>query len=345
MQKQYDAIVYIGRFQPFHNAHLAMLQKAAKLADKVIVIVGSANQPRTTKNPFTSEERIDMIRAARNSVPLTAPKECFFEPIEDTIYNNTEWCVNVQEIVSKYTTVTEKVAIIGHKKDNSSDYLDMFPQWGFVDQPLIEPLHASQVRESYFSPDINLNWFLGVVPPSTIKFLDEFRNTPEFSKLVAEKDFLIKCKKPYIGLPYLPIFVTSDMCVFQNAHVLMGIRKSEPGRGLLAFPGGYVNAATDASCLDAAVREFYEETRAKIPEKVLRGSLVAEKVFDAVDRSERGRIITHAYKAQLPDGEMPKVRGSDDLASARWIPISEVRRDQCFEDHYDILKYFLGVGN
>lgn len=339
-KKQYNTVIYIGRFQPFHNAHLAMLNKAAELAEQVIVIVGSANQPRTVKNPFSAEERIQIIKWSTKSEVIYQ-----FEPIEDTVYNNTEWCVNIQEIVSKHTQPTDKIAVIGHKKDNSSDYLEMFKQWDFIDQPLLEPLHASDIREAYFSEGANLNWFTGVLPSVSLAFLDKFKSTPDYQKLVAEKIFLTRCKMPYASLPYPPIFVTADMCVFQNAHVLMGIRKSEPGKGLLAFPGGYVNAKTDNSCLDAAIREFYEETRAKIPEKVLRGSLVAEKVFDAVDRSERGRIITHAYKVQLLDGEFPKVRGSDDLASARWIPISEVKRDQCFEDHYDILKYFLGVGN
>ena len=340
MHKKYDTVVYIGRFQPFHNAHLAMLNRAAELANQVIVIIGSANQPRTPKNPFHASERAAVIKCA-------AERECnyVFDIVEDSLYNYTDWCVNIQSIVTKHTSPTNKIAIIGHQKDNSSEYLKMFPQWDFIDQPLLEPLHATDIRNAYFTENANLNWFTGVLPHTTCLFLENFKQTEDYKKLVAEKEFLIKCKLPYASLPYPPIFVTADMCVFQNGHVLMGIRKSEPGRGLLAFPGGYVNAKTDNSCLDAAVREFYEETRAKVPEKVLRGSIVAEKVFDAVDRSERGRIITHAYKAQLPDGEMPKVRGSDDMASARWIPISEVRRNQCFEDHYDILKYFLGVGN
>ena len=344
MDKQFDTIVYIGRFQPLHNAHLVMLQRAVMLAKQVIVIVGSADQPRTVKNPFTTDERIALIRAGISRYVPSSGVNFVFETNEDTVYNNGAWCVRVQNLVSKHTKKTDKIAIIGHRKDNSSEYLDMFPQWYFVDQPLIEPLHATQIRDVYFTPDVcNMNWFKGVVPESVVEFLTRFRETNDYSKLVKAKDFLVKCKLPYASLPYEPIFTTGDMCVFQSGHVLMGIRKSEPGEGLLAFPGGYMNARQDRSCLDTAVREFYEETRAKIPEKVLRGSIVAEKVFDAIDRSERGRIITHAYKAVLPDGELPKVRGSDDLRSAKWIPINEVRRVDCFEDHYDILQYFVNM--
>lgn len=342
MPKPYDAVIYIGRFQPFHNAHLNMLIKAAEYADHVIVIVGSANQPRSIKNPFTVDERISMISMSRWINPGTAPIQCTFESIEDTVYNNTTWCVGIQELVAKHTSGTDKIAIIGHKKDNSSEYLDMFPQWDFINQPLMEPLHATEIRNAFFKTRPNLNWFNGVVPSTTLSFLKEFSKTDDYAHLVSEKEFLVKCKLPYVGLKYPPIFSTADMCVFQNGHVLMGERTAAPGKGLLAFPGGYVEANTDKSCLDAAIREFYEETRAKIPEKILRGSIVAEKVFDAIDRSERGRIITHAFKAELPAGDFYKVRGSDEIKSARWIPIHEVKRIDCFEDHFDILQYFLG---
>ena len=56
-----DTIVFIGRFQPFHNGHLEVIRTALSKAKKVLVLVGSSNQPRTPKNPFTFEERRNMI--------------------------------------------------------------------------------------------------------------------------------------------------------------------------------------------------------------------------------------------------------------------------------------------
>jgi bifunctional NMN adenylyltransferase/nudix hydrolase len=127
--------------------------------------------------------------------------------------------------------------------------------------------------------------------------------------------------------------------------VLMIKRRAEPGKNLMALPGGYVNAQTDKSVMDAAIRELREETMIKVPEPVLRGSIVRSKVYDAVDRSPRGRIITHAFLIQLPDGELPRVKGSDDAVKAKWIPISEVRSEECFEDHYEILNDLIGLGS
>ena len=120
-------------------------------------------------------------------------------------------------------------------------------------------------------------------------------------------------------------------------------RRAEPGRGLWALPGGYVNANTDRSVEDAMLRELREETMIKVPAPVLRGNIVRSRVFDAIDRSPRGRIITHAFHIQLPDGELPKVKGSDDAEKARWVPIAEVKSEECFEDHFEILQHFLGA--
>jgi bifunctional NMN adenylyltransferase/nudix hydrolase len=66
-------------------------------------------------------------------------------------------------------------------------------------------------------------------------------------------------------------------------------------------------------------------------------------VFDAINRSSRGRTITHAFNIILPDGELPKVKGSDDAAIAKWIPLADLDSTMIFEDHLDIIEYFVGA--
>ena len=53
--------VLIGRFQPFHLGHLALLQQALQAAAQVVVVLGSAYQARSPKNPFTWPERKTLI--------------------------------------------------------------------------------------------------------------------------------------------------------------------------------------------------------------------------------------------------------------------------------------------
>lgn len=341
MTKKYDTLVLIGRFQPFHTAHLALVQRATALADKVIFIVGSAHQPRTYKNPFSFAERKIMIYEACRGMAGTLTFHV--EPNPDSLYNDQAWAVRVQQLVAKHTQLGDKIGIIGHKKDPSSFYLDMFPQWAFEEVELLEPLDATDIRDLYFKRDVNMSFIKNVVPTTTFNYLMEFSGTQEYEQIIKEREFVANYKRQYASLPYPPIFSTADAVVIQSGHVLMVKRRAEPGKGLWALPGGYVNANTDRSVEDAMLRELREETLIKVPAPVLRGSIVRSKVFDAIDRSPRGRIITHAFFIRLPDGELPKVKGADDAEKAKWVPIASVKSEECFEDHFEILQHFLGA--
>ncbi len=345
MSKKYDFLVLIGRFQPFHNAHLEIVKRATALTDHLVIITGSANQPRTYKNPFTSRERAAMIRNATAGLSLNISVN---ENV-DTIYNDQAWAIRVQTIVNKAISSSSKgpgehkIGIIGHKKDESSFYLDMFPQWGYENVEEIEPLSAVNIRDLYFKRNANMAFIRGVVPQTTFDFLEQFKSTADYEQIIREREFVETYKKQYASLPYPPVFVTTDAVVICSGHVLMIKRRSEPGRGLWALPGGFLNADTDKSVLDCAIRELKEETGIKVPVPVLKGSIQDNRVFDAIDRSTRGRTITHAFKIVLPDGELPKVKGQDDAEKARWVPIAELDSSVCYEDHYEILQTFVGA--
>lgn len=339
MSKKYQTLVLIGRFQPFHNAHLEIVKRATALCNQLIIITGSAKQPRTYKNPFTSSERYAMIYEATRGLAIHV---AIHENI-DTIYNDQAWAVRIQGIVNKYRQFDGKIGVIGHKKDESSFYLDMFPQWEYENVEEIEPLSAVNIRDLYFKRDVNMNFIKAVVPQTTFDFLEDFRKTEEYEQVIKEREFIATYKKQYSSLPYPPIFSTADSIVIQSGHVLMIKRRAEPGKGLWAVPGGFVNANTDKSVQDAAIRELREETGLKVPSPVLTGNIQDSKVFDAIDRSARGRTITHAFKIVLPDGPLPKVKGLDDAEKAMWVPIADIRSDQCFDDHYDMIQWAVGA--
>lgn len=119
-------------------------------------------------------------------------------------------------------------------------------------------------------------------------------------------------------------------------------RRAEPGKGLWALPGGFVNQ--NETLQKACLRELREETKLRIPEPVLLGSLKGKEIFDHPDRSARGRTITHAFYFHFQSGELPAIKGSDDADKARWIPISDALSmgSRMFEDHLNIIEFFLG---
>lgn len=63
--------LFIGRFQPFHNGHLEVIKKALEEVDELAVVIGSTQKFYTKDDPFTADERENMIRAALGKEGIT----------------------------------------------------------------------------------------------------------------------------------------------------------------------------------------------------------------------------------------------------------------------------------
>lgn len=57
----YDTGMLIGRFQPFHLGHFIILKRALDQCNKVIVVIGSAQESGTPLNPLSASEREQII--------------------------------------------------------------------------------------------------------------------------------------------------------------------------------------------------------------------------------------------------------------------------------------------
>lgn len=349
MTKKYDTIVYIGRFQGPHNGHLETIETALALAQQVIVIIGSADMPSTVKNPFSVAERATMIQDALEERGAEWQR-VDYGPVEDNMYNDQAWAAGVQRRVKLIQSFGKNanIGLIGFEKDESSFYLKMFPQWTFLPVNEVEPLNATDIRAILFGQNPNLNYLKGVMAASTIEYLRSFMKTDRYKLLCQEAEFIAKYKKQYEMFPYPPVFVTVDAVVTCAGHVLLVERAAMPGKGNDALPGGFFDALSDKNIVSATLRELDEETRIKVPLKVLQGSIKSQHVFDAMGRSTRGRTITHASHIDLPliDGKLPKVKGDEDVdggvSAAKWVPFANVKRSNMYEDHYDIIVHFVG---
>lgn len=341
--KKYTYAVFIGRFQPFHNGHKRAIDAALQIAEKVIIVIGSADQPRTPKNPWTAAERASMILAEDFDGQISRIK---ITKVRDQKYNDQKWTATIQQAVID-ATLTDgwrdktTFCLVGHNKDESSYYLKMFPQWNLVEHEMDEMVSATDLRAVYFEGK-NLKFLQSLVPAHVYSQLETFRKTKEFEVLVREGEYLTKYKKSWEAAPYPVTLVTTDAVVVQAGHVLLVQRGAVPGEGTWALPGGYLNQSEAME--EGMIRELREETKLKVPAPVLKGSIKASKVFDYPERSLRGRVITNAFLIELPAGELPKVKGDSDARHAKWFPISEAMRmnDLMFEDHADIISYFLG---
>ncbi|WP_404301762.1 bifunctional nicotinamide-nucleotide adenylyltransferase/Nudix hydroxylase [Alicycliphilus denitrificans] len=341
----YDAAVLIGRFQPVHNGHMALLREALTRSRQAIVILGSAHQARTPKNPFTWQERAQLLRAA---LPEAERARLIVLPMRDH-YDEPRWAQAVRQAVAQVTPAGARMALVGYFKDDTSGYLQAFPGWALIGMQRQGAIDATPIRDAYFGAsaatlDQALTPFAEHLPGSTRAWLKQFAQTPHYPALQEEWRMLRAYRASWAGAPYPPVFVTVDALVRCQGRVLLIRRGHAPGKGLWALPGGFVEPHDTLwqSCL----RELAEETHCALPEARLRAALQSQRVFDHPQRSLRGRVITQAYFFDLGDDALPEVHGGDDAAHADWVAEQQLAtmEDQFHDDHWHIIDQLLGLG-
>ena len=327
----HDVAVLIGRFQPFHRAHLHLVESALQKADRLLILLGSHRCAPDPRNPWSSQERQDMIRSA---LPDALQERVEFIPLRDYLYSDNLWLAEVQQKVLGATDEADRILLVGHRKDRTSYYLELFPQWDREDIAIQGNIHSTAIRAE-------ASEWAQYLPEGVQAFLVNYRKSGRYRWLSKEVAYIADYRKLWSVAPYPPTFVTTDAVVVQSGHVLVVRRRVHPGQGLIALPGGYLNQQERVE--DGMLRELREETGLKVPRPVLEGSITSLQVFDAPGRSQRGRVITHAFLIQLKPGPLPQVRGGDDAEKAFWMPLADIyaHEDNFFEDHVQIIQHFI----
>jgi len=91
----------IGRFQPFHLGHLEALKFALSKVDKLWVGLGSSNKPVEKNNPFTAEQREEMILTSIDD-SMKEKISIYFIPDVD---NHIRWIEKIDTIVPKFDII------------------------------------------------------------------------------------------------------------------------------------------------------------------------------------------------------------------------------------------------
>lgn len=96
--------LFLGRFQPYHNGHHAVIEQIIKSrkVSELIIAIGSAQESHTLKDPFTAGERIMMITKALES--LKPSMTTYVLPIED-IERNSLYVAHIRSLTPPFELV------------------------------------------------------------------------------------------------------------------------------------------------------------------------------------------------------------------------------------------------
>lgn len=91
----------VGRFQPLHKGHLAAIREVLGKCDDLIVVIGSAEESHTERNPFTAGERFQMLIS---SLTQSERSRIFIVPIRD-LNRYSLWVSHVESHLPPFDVV------------------------------------------------------------------------------------------------------------------------------------------------------------------------------------------------------------------------------------------------
>jgi len=153
--------VFVGRFQPFHLGHLKVSKGILEEVDELIVVIGSAQYSHTIENPFTSGERMTMIRRALREEKVPDERH-WIVPVPD-IHRHMMWVAEVVGYTPKFDVIYGNEPLTRR----------LFIEAGFNVKSI-----PYQKRDQYSSTEIRERMIIGknwqsLVPTAVSAFIEE----------------------------------------------------------------------------------------------------------------------------------------------------------------------------
>ena len=272
-----DYAVYIGRFQPFHNGHAQVVEHALTIAKKVIVILGSAQESLTAKNPFTVFERTKFITETfKDHVDRITVLSMEDKP------TNEEWASSVKDLVRNEIGSEERytVGLTGFLKDDTEEYLKLFPEYSIelVEDSNFSDLSATKVRTAFFNDPFSHNDYL----------LSNMLPYPVYFRL---RSYLLYNSLDYKIISSLMNGLKIGTCIFstdENLNPLVITRRNSDTQ--FAMIGGKADLGENVR--DAAIREFFEETGIQLDDDMV----TRYPIYDSIEIGEFHTFVFGLYK-------------------------------------------------
>ena len=362
--------VYIGRFQPFHKGHKAIVDLTVKMmkpGDTFTIIIGSADQQETERNPLSASQRKEMLLIELEGYPVT------ISTINDSPYNYDLWiehlCAKMLGFKSAaHDDFLEKqedfikgfsnICIVG--MENVEEYINRITKYYtyaptehfnlginshiFSELDTQTSVHGSSIRAFACSKDRDhLKNFYSVIKDLVDEKVLAYLKTVNFPLIVYNAYTKGINYAESTGCKYNSCFMTVDNIVFDKFldQVLLIKRKDN---GKFAIPGGFAEPYMNMK--DNALRELEEETG--ITAKMLKDAFVKidelePTLIDAPYRDPRSshkcNFVSAVYvwqsKVDALKNFIPYIKAGDDAIDTVWLSKEECEDLPAWHFHAD----------
>lgn len=316
----------IGRFQPLHSGHVAIIEQALEQNEKVLLLVGSAQKLPDYKNPFHVDLRIDLI------------EEVFEDRLDNLVIQgvndyptDAEWVADIIDRILELEDDPENVTLYTSEKDEE------FYRGNFncpVEVSDSGGLSATGIRAAMYRG--NTNW-MGKCPETVENFLSDFISSNEWERLRNEYQLCTTSREEATANHKWnnPIEPVVHACVVQNNKVLLVQRGGIRGHGQWALPGGFLD--NHESTHTGALRELKEETGLDLAE--VRAITIAQAVGENLNGISTRTLAVNYLFAVHNDEELELVAG-DDAKALQWVDLADIVSGdfQLFYNHNDFVR-------
>jgi nicotinamide-nucleotide adenylyltransferase len=153
--------IFVGRFQPIHKGHLGAIKNILEKVDELVIVVGSSQYSHRLDNPFTTGERITMIKKALEEEGIQ-PSRYWIIPVPD-VHIHMLWVSQIIGYSPKFEVVYTNEALTRR----------LFIEAGFKVEPVFfirrKVYSATEIRKRMLNEK---NWE-ELVPNSVAHFIKE----------------------------------------------------------------------------------------------------------------------------------------------------------------------------